>query len=163
MLQGGAANTPDTFRGYLNEGGLYAERIGAHLPGFPDTNWASGTPLTGGGVHGAGVNFFRTTFDLVSPHQCLVQDVHLSRATEYPQWRRHASPTVHHTQCYNFQLPGSNLSKRVAGWEVHQQHRVRDNKIQVFQLLIIFTKTGRRRCSSYPPGKSLNSFARTDR
>ncbi|KJA23488.1 glycoside hydrolase family 35 protein [Hypholoma sublateritium FD-334 SS-4] len=66
--QGGAASAPDTFRGYLNEGGLYAERVGAHLPGFPDTNWASGTPLTGGGVHGAGVNFFRTTFDLNIPN-----------------------------------------------------------------------------------------------
>ncbi|KDR78586.1 hypothetical protein GALMADRAFT_244026 [Galerina marginata CBS 339.88] len=65
--QGGAANTPDTFRGYLNEGGLYAERIGAHLPGFPDSTWASGTPFSGGGVKGAGVNFFRTTFNLGVP------------------------------------------------------------------------------------------------
>jgi hypothetical protein len=38
--------------------------MGAHLPGFPDSNWAVGTPLTGGGVKGAGVNFYRTTFDL---------------------------------------------------------------------------------------------------
>ncbi|KAH0584129.1 hypothetical protein H2248_009695 [Termitomyces sp. 'cryptogamus'] len=60
---GGAANTPDTFRGYLNEGGLYAERIGAHLPGFPDSSWADGSPLAGGGVSHAGVNFYRTTFD----------------------------------------------------------------------------------------------------
>lgn len=66
MAQGGAENTPDTFRGYLNEGGLYAERVGAHLPGFPDTTWPSGTPLSGGGVAGAGINFYRTTFDLVS-------------------------------------------------------------------------------------------------
>ena len=53
-------------RGYLNEGGLYAERIGAHLPGFDDSKWASGTPLSGGGVRGAGVNFYRTTFSFVS-------------------------------------------------------------------------------------------------
>ncbi|KAF5316478.1 hypothetical protein D9619_006706 [Psilocybe cf. subviscida] len=65
--QGGAVNAPDTFRGYLNEGGLFAERIGAHLPGFPDSNWVAGTPLTGGGVKGAGVNFYRTTFDLNIP------------------------------------------------------------------------------------------------
>ncbi|KAF8159357.1 glycoside hydrolase family 35 protein [Crassisporium funariophilum] len=65
--QGGAASTPDTFRGYLNEGGLYAERIGAHLPGFPDSTWSTGTPLTGGGVKGAGVNFYRTTFNLSIP------------------------------------------------------------------------------------------------
>lgn len=68
-LQGGAANTPDAFRGYLNEGGLYAERIGAHLPGFPDTTWSSGTPLTGGGVSGAGINFYRTSFNLVRVSQ----------------------------------------------------------------------------------------------
>ncbi|KAF8972779.1 glycoside hydrolase family 35 protein [Flammula alnicola] len=65
--QGGAAGTPDAFRGYLNEGGLYAERIGAHLPDFPDSSWEDGTPLTGGGVKGAGVNFYRTTFDLNIP------------------------------------------------------------------------------------------------
>ncbi len=61
--QGGAASTPDTFRGYLNEGGLYAERIGAHLPGYPDTNWQEGSPLEG--VKGVGINFYRTTFNLV--------------------------------------------------------------------------------------------------
>ncbi|KAF7798724.1 hypothetical protein EIP86_009949 [Pleurotus ostreatoroseus] len=65
--QGGAAHAPDTFRGYLNEGGLYAERIGAHLPGYPDADWQEGTPLAGGGVQGAGVNFFRTTFNLSTP------------------------------------------------------------------------------------------------
>ncbi|KAF8892186.1 glycosyl hydrolases family 35-domain-containing protein [Infundibulicybe gibba] len=53
--------------GYLNEGGLYAERVGAHLPGFPDSSWASGSPLIGGGVAGAGVNFYRTTFNLNVP------------------------------------------------------------------------------------------------
>ncbi|KAG9081614.1 hypothetical protein FS749_007538 [Ceratobasidium sp. UAMH 11750] len=35
---GGSGNNPDKYRGYLNEGGLYAKRIGAHLPGFPDSN-----------------------------------------------------------------------------------------------------------------------------
>ncbi|KAG6833503.1 hypothetical protein H0H87_006075 [Tephrocybe sp. NHM501043] len=65
--QGGAGSTPDAFRGYLNEGGLYAERIGAHLPGFSDSSWTEGTPLTGGGVFGAGVNFYRTTFNLNIP------------------------------------------------------------------------------------------------
>ncbi|KAJ7043887.1 glycoside hydrolase family 35 protein [Mycena alexandri] len=59
---GGAANAPDTFRGYLNEGALWAERIGAHLPGFPDSTWASGSPLSG--VSKAGINFYRTTFGL---------------------------------------------------------------------------------------------------
>ncbi|KAJ6509031.1 glycoside hydrolase family 35 protein [Mycena sanguinolenta] len=59
---GGAADAPDTFRGYINEGGLWAERIGAHLPGFPDQSWATGTPLSG--VSKAGINFYRTTFEL---------------------------------------------------------------------------------------------------
>ncbi|CAK5269747.1 unnamed protein product [Mycena citricolor] len=62
---GGAAGTPDTFRGYLNEGGLYPERIGAHLPDFPDKLWPSGSPLTG--LLKAGVNFYRTTFDFPVP------------------------------------------------------------------------------------------------
>ncbi|KAK0202519.1 glycoside hydrolase family 35 protein [Desarmillaria ectypa] len=65
--QGRAANTPDTYRGYLNEGGLYAERIGAHLPGYPDVQWKSGTPLSGGGLSRAGINFYRASFDLPVP------------------------------------------------------------------------------------------------
>ncbi|TRM69220.1 glycoside hydrolase family 35 protein [Schizophyllum amplum] len=62
---GGAADTPDMFRGYMNEGGLFAERIGAHLPGFPDDGWAEGDPLDG--VSKAGVNFYRTQFDWTLP------------------------------------------------------------------------------------------------
>ncbi|KAJ7069972.1 glycoside hydrolase family 35 protein [Mycena amicta] len=62
---GGASAAPDTFRGYINEGALYAERIGAHLPGFPDDSWASGSPLSG--VSQAGINFYRTTFDFAVP------------------------------------------------------------------------------------------------
>ncbi|KAI0765993.1 glycoside hydrolase family 35 protein [Irpex lacteus] len=66
--QGGASANPDTYRGYLNEGGLYAERIGAHLPGFPDDGWADGSPLgSSGGVRGVGVNFYRTSFNLSLP------------------------------------------------------------------------------------------------
>jgi len=59
--QGGAANAPDNVRGYLNEGGLWAERVGAHLPNYPDATWAAGNPLSG--VKSAGVNFYRTTFN----------------------------------------------------------------------------------------------------
>ncbi|VDB90643.1 unnamed protein product [Peniophora sp. CBMAI 1063] len=67
--QGGARQAPDTFRGYLNEGGLYAERIGAHLPGFDDSSWTNGSPLTadGGGLNGPGVNFYRTSFTWTAP------------------------------------------------------------------------------------------------
>ncbi|KAF4569577.1 hypothetical protein EYR40_008555 [Pleurotus pulmonarius] len=63
--QGGAKEAPDSFRGYLNEGGLYAERIGAHLPGFPDDSWSSGSPTTG--LKKAGINFYRTSFNLNLP------------------------------------------------------------------------------------------------
>ncbi|KAJ3852093.1 glycoside hydrolase family 35 protein [Lentinula lateritia] len=63
--QGGAAGAPDTFRGYLNEGGLYAERIGAHLPGYPDDTWTTGSLLAG--ISQAGINFYRTSFELNIP------------------------------------------------------------------------------------------------
>lgn len=63
-FQRGATITPDTFQRYLNEGGLYAELIGVHLLGSPET-WSRGTSLTGGGVFLAGTNFCRTTFNLV--------------------------------------------------------------------------------------------------
>lgn len=76
-----ATTAQDTFRGYMkcvlsnfpvcclisscSEGGLYAERIGAHLPDFSDDSWASGSPLSG--LTTAGVNFYRTKFNLKLP------------------------------------------------------------------------------------------------
>lgn len=81
----------DPVRGFLAEGGLYGERVGAHLPGFPDSEWdvygaqspapsarsvtdhlflgsRSGSAAEGGGgvvtrlrVPGAGMRIFRTT------------------------------------------------------------------------------------------------------
>ena len=58
---------PDATRGVLNEGGLFGERAGWHLPGFDTNSWverdlSSGLP---GGV--AGVGFFVTTFPLNIP------------------------------------------------------------------------------------------------
>lgn len=41
----------------MNEGGLYAERQGWHLPGFSDTNWSVGNPTKG--ISEAGVAFYR--------------------------------------------------------------------------------------------------------
>jgi hypothetical protein len=57
----------DRTRGPLNEGGLYAERQGYHLPGAPSSNWANSThgPMTG--VTAPGVSFYSTTFDLDMP------------------------------------------------------------------------------------------------
>jgi hypothetical protein len=58
----------DRTRGPLNEGGLYAERQGYHLPGAPTSNWTA-APAGGpaAGLSGPGVNFYSTTFDLEFP------------------------------------------------------------------------------------------------
>ncbi|NUS16627.1 MAG: cellulase family glycosylhydrolase [Streptomyces sp.] len=52
----------DTVRGVLNTGGLYGERSGWHLPGFPDGQWADvALPHTDSRQ---GVSWYRTEFDL---------------------------------------------------------------------------------------------------
>ncbi|KIP02769.1 glycoside hydrolase family 35 protein [Phlebiopsis gigantea 11061_1 CR5-6] len=64
---GGYTNYPDKVRGLLNEGGLFGERAGWHLPGFDTSAWtprALSAGLPGGG---AGVGFFVTTFALGVP------------------------------------------------------------------------------------------------
>lgn len=59
---GGEKNI-DPVRGPLNEGGLYGERLGWHLPGFDTGSWSSASP-TKDGVQKAGIRWFTTTFDL---------------------------------------------------------------------------------------------------
>lgn len=58
----------DPVRGPYNEGGLYAERIGTHLPGYPDSDW---TPVSSNAttlvVPSAGVRVFRTVVPLAVP------------------------------------------------------------------------------------------------
>ncbi|KAH7102269.1 glycoside hydrolase superfamily [Auriculariales sp. MPI-PUGE-AT-0066] len=61
----GGESYPDEVRGALNEGGLYGERQGWHLPGFDDSKWAVGKPTDG--IKAAGVNFYRTSFTLNVP------------------------------------------------------------------------------------------------
>ncbi|KIJ67770.1 glycoside hydrolase family 35 protein [Hydnomerulius pinastri MD-312] len=61
----GGEDYVDQTRGPLNEGGLYGERMGWHLPGFPDQDWEEGAPTTG--ISEAGVSFYRTTFTLDVP------------------------------------------------------------------------------------------------
>jgi len=57
-IQGEAA--PDPVRGPLNNGGLYGERSGWHLPGFPDGGWQpTGFPRAD---RGQGVVWYRTVF-----------------------------------------------------------------------------------------------------
>jgi hypothetical protein len=67
---GGERNI-DPVRGPLNEGGLWAERVGAHLPGFPDGDWAAAGTGTGAttalAVAGAGIRVFRTVVPLRVP------------------------------------------------------------------------------------------------
>ncbi|WP_232534050.1 beta-galactosidase [Plantactinospora sp. KBS50] len=69
----GGEDLTDPVRGPLNTGGLYGERTGWTLPGYPDRSWPpAGTP--GGVLAGApvstGVNWFRTSFRLDLPrHQ----------------------------------------------------------------------------------------------
>lgn len=61
---GGRANI-DPVRGPLAEGGLQAERLGWHLPGFDDSKWNASTPSIG--LSTAGANFYRTEFPLDLP------------------------------------------------------------------------------------------------
>lgn len=61
---GGEKNI-DPIRGPYAEGGLHAERLGWHLPGFNDSTWSSGTPSTGSNT--AGASFYRTVVPLNIP------------------------------------------------------------------------------------------------
>lgn len=57
----------DRVRGPLNNGGLFGERVGWHLPGFPDRGWsrAQGAPIAQ--AQPAGVTWYRTGFHLALP------------------------------------------------------------------------------------------------
>ncbi|GAB7346927.1 hypothetical protein MBLNU459_g1992t3 [Dothideomycetes sp. NU459] len=61
---GGDANI-DPIRGPYAEGGLHAERLGWHLPGFNDSAWESGSPAQG--LSTSGANFYRTIVPLDIP------------------------------------------------------------------------------------------------
>lgn len=66
----GRESNMDAVRGAYNEGGLHAERTGAHLPGFPDSAWAALAPngaATTLAVPGAGVRVFRAVVPLAVP------------------------------------------------------------------------------------------------
>ena len=58
---GGSANI-DPVRGPMNEGGLYGERLGWHLPGFDTSSWETGSPTEG--LDQSGVAWYVTTFEL---------------------------------------------------------------------------------------------------
>ncbi|KAK7952577.1 (Trans)glycosidase [Apiospora aurea] len=58
---GGSANI-DAVRGPMNEGGLYAERLGWHLPGFDTAKFDESSPSQG--LAGPGIRFYATDFEL---------------------------------------------------------------------------------------------------
>ncbi|EIM81437.1 glycoside hydrolase family 35 protein [Stereum hirsutum FP-91666 SS1] len=64
---GGYTGYPDKFRGVLNEGGLFGERQGWHLPGFDTSSWTLRDLSSGLLNDTAGVGFFVTTFALSMP------------------------------------------------------------------------------------------------
>ncbi|KAI0445775.1 glycoside hydrolase family 35 protein [Xylaria telfairii] len=55
----------DHSRGPLNEGSMFAERKGYHLPGAPTYEWLKRSPLQG--LDRPGVGFFATNFSLAIP------------------------------------------------------------------------------------------------
>lgn len=61
----GGEDYQDKARGPLNEGGLYAERQGYHLPSPPTGNWKNSKPTDG--ITSAGVGFYTTSFNLDMP------------------------------------------------------------------------------------------------
>lgn len=64
LIRAFALSYPDKTRGVLNEGGLFGERLGWHLPGFNTNDWALRNFSDGLPGGGAGVGFFVTTFEL---------------------------------------------------------------------------------------------------
>jgi beta-galactosidase GanA len=59
----GGEDLADKVRGPLNTGGLYGERTGWHLPGYPDGSWPAGAP----GAVSPGVRWYRSGFRLDLP------------------------------------------------------------------------------------------------
>ncbi|KAH8108699.1 glycoside hydrolase family 35 protein [Phellopilus nigrolimitatus] len=66
---GGYTNFPDKVRGVFNEGGLFGEREGWHLPGFDTSSWVERDLSEGLPGDNAGVGFFVTTFSLDIPEE----------------------------------------------------------------------------------------------
>ena len=67
LIYNSAHSFPDTTRGVLNEGGLFAERVGWHLPGFDTSSWVERDFSAGLPNGDAGIGFFVTTFPLNIP------------------------------------------------------------------------------------------------
>jgi beta-galactosidase GanA len=61
----GGEDIADPVRGAVNNGGLYGERAGWYLPGYPDGAWATATVPAAGAA--PGTSWYRTTFNLDVP------------------------------------------------------------------------------------------------
>lgn len=61
----GGEDLPDPTRGPMNNGGLYGERMGWHLPGFPTNEWQTISVPDNEAI--AGTSWYRTEFDLTIP------------------------------------------------------------------------------------------------
>jgi beta-galactosidase GanA len=61
----GGESPADRVRGPLNTGGLFGERAGWHLPGFPDQRWQQTGSIAR--IAPAGLRWFRTRFELSTP------------------------------------------------------------------------------------------------
>ncbi|KAJ7174237.1 glycoside hydrolase family 35 protein [Mycena crocata] len=83
---GGYTGFLDKTRGIFNEGGLFGERSGWHLPGFDTSAWEVRDLSEGLPNSAAGVGFFVTTFEL-SIEEYL--DVHISFTFEDPLGARY--------------------------------------------------------------------------
>ncbi len=63
----GGEDIADTVRGAVNNGGLYGERAGWYLPGYPDEGWATATVPATSAI--PGTSWYRTSFRLRIPAQ----------------------------------------------------------------------------------------------
>ncbi|KAI9497041.1 beta galactosidase [Zychaea mexicana] len=61
----GGEDLADPVRGPYNEGGLFGERNGWHLPGFPDDDWEEASIPES--ENRTGVSWYRTTFEMDIP------------------------------------------------------------------------------------------------
>ena len=61
----GGEDIADLVRGAMNNGGLYGERVGWHLPGFDDAKWSPATVPASSSK--AGTSWYRTRFTLDVP------------------------------------------------------------------------------------------------
>ncbi|MCJ1353690.1 MAG: hypothetical protein MMC33_003677 [Icmadophila ericetorum] len=95
----GGEDYRDRTRGPLNEGGLYAERQGYHLPAPPtsDPDWTTLSPTTG--IVTSGVSFYTTRFTLKIPTE---YDIPLSFV--FTNTSSSASSSHHSTANFRSQL-----------------------------------------------------------